>query len=83
MQDHFNDKGWGCAYRSCQTIISWFKYQQYTNINVPTHDEIQKILIDAKDKPKSFYKSTEWIGAFEIAIVLDVLLGVSFYMRLM
>lgn len=25
MQDNFNDDGWGCAYRSMQTIFSWFK----------------------------------------------------------
>ena len=26
MQDSFNDSGWGCAYRSLQTIFSWYKY---------------------------------------------------------
>ncbi|XP_054259730.1 uncharacterized protein LOC128984435 [Macrosteles quadrilineatus] len=25
MQDNFNDDGWGCAYRSLQTVISWFR----------------------------------------------------------
>ena len=25
MQDNFDDDGWGCAYRSLQTIISWFR----------------------------------------------------------
>ena len=25
MQDNFDDNGWGCAYRSLQSIISWFK----------------------------------------------------------
>ncbi|KAK9498202.1 hypothetical protein O3M35_004068 [Rhynocoris fuscipes] len=25
MQSNFNDNGWGCAYRSLQTIFSWFK----------------------------------------------------------
>lgn len=25
MQDNFDDNGWGCAYRSLQTIISWFR----------------------------------------------------------
>ena len=27
MQDKFNDDGWGCAYRSLQTLISWFRLQ--------------------------------------------------------
>jgi Ufm1-specific protease 2 len=26
-QDDFNDEGWGCAYRSLQTLISYYKYQ--------------------------------------------------------
>lgn len=25
MQDNFDDNGWGCAYRSLQTICSWFR----------------------------------------------------------
>jgi hypothetical protein len=26
MQDRFDDDGWGCAYRSLQTLVSWFRY---------------------------------------------------------
>jgi hypothetical protein len=26
MQDRIDDNGWGCAYRSLQTIVSWFRY---------------------------------------------------------
>jgi NADH:ubiquinone oxidoreductase subunit B-like Fe-S oxidoreductase len=26
MQDRIDDSGWGCAYRSLQTIVSWFRY---------------------------------------------------------
>lgn len=26
-QDRIDDSGWGCAYRSLQTIISWFRYE--------------------------------------------------------
>ncbi|KAJ0106533.1 hypothetical protein Patl1_18203 [Pistacia atlantica] len=37
LQDGFDDSGWGCAYRSLQTIISWFKLQHYTSIDVPSH----------------------------------------------
>lgn len=33
MQDNFDDNGWGCAYRSLQTIISWFKYVAF-KINI-------------------------------------------------
>jgi hypothetical protein len=43
MQDNFNDNGWGCAYRSFQTIFSWFRLQSYTEKPVPTHREIQQV----------------------------------------
>uniref|UniRef100_A0A673SLS7 Ufm1-specific protease 2 n=1 Tax=Suricata suricatta TaxID=37032 RepID=A0A673SLS7_SURSU len=42
MQDRTDDNGWGCAYRSLQTICSWFKHQGYTERPIPTHREIQQ-----------------------------------------
>ncbi|GAM24732.1 hypothetical protein SAMD00019534_079070 [Acytostelium subglobosum LB1] len=76
-QDHTNDDGWGCAYRSMQTICSWLKYQDVTQKGVPTHHEIQKILVDMKDKKASFYKSAQWIGAFEITLCLQQLYNID------
>lgn len=43
MQDRTDDSGWGCAYRSLQTICSWFRHQGYTEKPVPTHREIQQV----------------------------------------
>lgn len=43
MQDGFDDCGWGCAYRSFQTVWSWFLLQGYTEKPVPTHREIQQV----------------------------------------
>lgn len=77
LQDGFDDSGWGCAYRSLQTIVSWFKIQQYTSIDVPSHREIQQSLVEIGDKDPSFIGSREWIGAIELSFVLDKLLGVS------
>ena len=37
MQDKFDDNGWGCAYRSLQTIMSWFRKQHYTSKPVLSH----------------------------------------------
>ena len=39
MQDSFNDNGWGCAYRSLQTLLSYFKCEGYAtpSFEVPTH----------------------------------------------
>ncbi|ESQ45722.1 hypothetical protein EUTSA_v10010185mg [Eutrema salsugineum] len=77
LQDGFDDSGWGCAYRSLQTIISWFRLQHYTSISVPPHREIQQTLVEIGDKDPSFTGSREWIGAIELSFVLDKLLGVS------
>lgn len=77
LQDGFNDSGWGCAYRSLQTIISWFRLQHYTSIDVPSHREIQQSLVEIGDKDPSFIGSREWIGAIELSFVLDKLLGLS------
>ncbi|WOG99435.1 hypothetical protein DCAR_0518783 [Daucus carota subsp. sativus] len=77
LQDGFDDSGWGCAYRSLQTIISWFRLQHYTSTDVPSHREIQQALVEIGDKDRSFVGSREWIGAIELSFVLDKLLGVS------
>ena len=52
MQDRFDDAGWGCAYRSLQTLCSWFRAQHYTSAPVPSHAQIQQTLIDI-GAPKS------------------------------
>ncbi|XP_039252125.2 ufm1-specific protease 2-like [Styela clava] len=77
MQDRIDDNGWGCAYRSCQTIVSWFRYQGYTLSPVPSHKEIQQALVDVGDKPKKFVGSRLWIGSIEINNVLNHLLDVT------
>ncbi|XP_015596976.1 ufm1-specific protease 2 isoform X2 [Cephus cinctus] len=77
MQDNFDDNGWGCAYRSLQTIISWFRLQGYTEKSVPTHNTIQKCLVDIGDKPYDFIGSKQWIGSMEVGFVLETLLGIT------
>lgn len=79
MQDNKNDKGWGCAYRSLQTLFSWFLINRIKdpNIKVPSIDEIQSTLVKIGDKPPSFVSSSEWIGAFEVSLILNELLGIE------
>ncbi|KXZ57017.1 hypothetical protein GPECTOR_1g919 [Gonium pectorale] len=77
MQDRFNDSGWGCAYRSLQTICSWFRLQKYTTKPIPSHKTVQQVLARLGDKPPSFVGSSNWIGAIELSYVLDDYLGVT------
>lgn len=77
MQDNFNDNGWGCAYRSFQTIFSWFKLQGFTQKTIPKHCEIQQTLVDMGDKPNSFVGSSKWIGSMEISFCLSQMLNVE------
>lgn len=98
LQDRAQDSGWGCAYRSLQTIISWFKHQGYIysadveigapksvsedktsalriklnqESRVPTHEEIQAVLVDVGDKQASFIGTQKWIGSQEVCYVLS------------
>lgn len=77
-QDNINDNGWGCAYRSLQTLISWSNYQGYTTTSkIPSHKEIQEILVKLGDKPTRFIGSREWIGANEVCYVLEEVTGIQ------
>lgn len=69
-----NDAGWGCGYRTIQTISSWISLRQASL--VPTLPQIQKALVDCEDKPPSFLNSKDWIGCFEAAIVIDSLFDI-------
>ena len=75
--DGIDDIGWGCGYRTLQTICSWIRQQLIEKGHqqvkkVPSILEIQKILVECGDKAASFIKSHEWIGCFEASIVIDV-----------
>ena len=78
-QDNFVDSGWGCAYRSLQTLISWFILNTSVgkNIKVPIIPDIQTILVKLGDKDKKIVGSKEWIGAIEVNLVLNELLGIE------
>lgn len=81
MQQGVNDKGWGCAYRSLQTLASWLVLNHYAPASAPTHlthDAIQRTLVRIGDKPPSFIGSREWIGSMEVGYVLDEVYGVGF-----
>lgn len=77
LQQQVQDKGWGCAYRSLQTICSWFLLQGYTERAIPTHLEIQEYLHKINDKPSSFVGSSQWIGSTELSMCLQGFLNVD------
>jgi len=77
MQDHFDDSGWGCAYRSLQTIESWFLHQNLSNKPIQNHLETQKMLYVLGQREKNFIGSHEWIGSLEIAAVLEKYIGIT------
>ncbi|XP_064292605.1 probable Ufm1-specific protease 1 [Plodia interpunctella] len=71
--DGFDDRGWGCGYRTLQTICSWVKHNYREDQKVPSIREIQEILVQLEDKPRSFAGSKQWIGSFEVCLVIDKL----------
>ncbi|KAG8226402.1 hypothetical protein J437_LFUL011940 [Ladona fulva] len=76
--DGFDDRGWGCGYRTLQMIISWI-IPQLPNTPVskaPDIPSIQKILVSMEDKPSKFYGSRDWIGSYEVCLVVDELFGI-------
>lgn len=77
MQDKFNDDGWGCAYRSLQTLCSWFRLQGYSEHPIPSHEDIQKYLVKIGDKPKNFVNSRQWIGSTEVSMCLNGFMNVD------
>ncbi|KAG5313969.1 UFSP2 protease, partial [Acromyrmex insinuator] len=77
MQDNFDDNGWGCAYRSLQTIISWYRLQGYSEVPIPSHRKIQQCLIDIGDKSFDFLDSKQWIGSTEVSFVLQTFLNID------
>ncbi len=77
LQDRVDDKGWGCAYRSLQTLVSFFRLNHYTSQPVPSHQEIQQLLVDIGDKPAGFVGSRDWIGSMEVGFYLNQVLQIE------
>jgi hypothetical protein len=44
--DGIDDRGWGCAYRSLQTLVSWVTMQHYASVDIPSIYQIQRILVN-------------------------------------
>lgn len=78
MQDQFDDNGWGCAYRSLQTCVSWYRMQFYSAKGVPGIVEIQELLKRIDEAHKDIkVGGKRWIGTVEGMHVLQDYLGVE------
>ncbi|KAM4564582.1 ufm1-specific protease 1 [Fundulus diaphanus] len=75
--DGQDDRGWGCGYRTVQTMASWIHLNRSPVHNpsriAPSLAQIQRALVTMGDKPGSFSGSREWIGTFEASLMLDFL----------
>ncbi|OWF46642.1 ufm1-specific protease 1-like [Mizuhopecten yessoensis] len=78
--DGTDDRGWGCGYRTLQTMCAWVIHQRTRTDDkisvVPSLKTIQEALVAMGDKAASFVGSREWIGSFEVSICMDYLLEV-------
>jgi hypothetical protein len=72
--DGYNDIGWGCAYRSIQTILSWFINNRNFTSRAPSIIELQTLLKDIDYAHASLVPgSKEWIGCIEGGSILHTL----------
>lgn len=56
------------------TVLSWLILNGYCKPQkIPSHREIQSILVSMDDKPREFIDSCEWIGAFEVNMLINKL----------
>eukprot|EP01025_Chloroclados_australasicus_P013700 TRINITY_DN16426_c1_g4_i2.p1 TRINITY_DN16426_c1_g4~~TRINITY_DN16426_c1_g4_i2.p1 ORF type:complete len:213 (+),score=19.74 TRINITY_DN16426_c1_g4_i2:276-914(+) len=70
-----DDRGWGCAYRSLQTVCSWLHEQNFTKSDgVPSHKDIEQVLLKSVDGYKGI---PQWIGSWELFMYLDVCFDIS------
>ena len=74
-------KGWGCAYRTLQTICSMLKCFNGINVAIPSIKQIQEILVKIGDKENLFINSRDWIGGAETCYVIDELFQIPCYLH--
>ncbi|XP_029436199.1 inactive Ufm1-specific protease 1 [Rhinatrema bivittatum] len=69
--DGVDDRGWGCGYRTLQTLCSWLAEWEGRSRAVPGLREIQEWLVEMEDKPLGFVGSRGWIGCVEAALCVE------------
>ncbi|KAI3390057.1 hypothetical protein SNEBB_002171 [Seison nebaliae] len=81
-----DDVGWACAYRSLQTLCSWYYLKEINGRQLaipPSIKQIQKILSNISDFGEKIVNSREWIGSTEVGLVLTHYLKNDFIFRIL
>lgn len=74
----YDDRGWGCAYRSFQMAFSWFRLAGFTERETPSVEQMQEKLHAMDVMDAHFYVGCkQWIGSQEVAWLLEEWIGVS------
>ena len=76
--DGFDDRGFGCAYRSMQTVLSWFLLNNAgAPFEIPDVRGIQLLLtrIDSAVHKPALVGSKKWIGSIEVQLATQHFLG--------
>ena len=84
--DGFDDRGYGCAYRSMQTVLSWFLLGGMgPRFTIPSVRGIQELLtkIDPTVHKPSFVGSKKWIGSIEVQLVAQHFLSLDLECRIL
>lgn len=77
--DESKDSGYGCGYRTIQSICSMLK-NRLGKGEVPSIKNIQEILVKIGDKPQTIIGSRDWIGSVEASYIFDELFGIPSYL---
>lgn len=77
--DQTKDAGFGCGYRTIQSICSMLK-NKLGKGDVPSIENIQEILVKIGDKPQTIIGSREWIGTVEASYIFDELFNIPSYL---
>lgn len=85
--DQSSDAGFGCGYRTIQTICSMlreklgkFDGKIYRLLQIPSIRNIQEVLVKIGDKSNKIIDSRDWIGTVEGSYIFDELFSTPSYL---
>lgn len=78
--DQSSDAGFGCGYRTIQTICSMLRKKLgKLDVIIPSIKNIQEILVKIGDKSNKIIDSRDWIGTVEGSYIFDELFNIPSY----